>query len=65
LFATSVTNTSGKFAAGVVDAGDKFAASINSASETGEKKLPPVLLTTVANLIPVVHLELRISPRIF
>jgi hypothetical protein len=44
-----------KFAAGVVDTGGKFAASV---VDTGSN-LPPVSLT------PVVHLDLRISPRIF
>ncbi len=44
-----------KFAAGVVDTGGKFAAGV---VDTGGK-LPPVSLT------PVVHLNLRISPRIF
>ncbi len=42
--ATSVVDTSGKFAPRVVDTGGT---------------LPPVLL------IPAVHLDLRISPRIF
>jgi hypothetical protein len=51
-----------KFAAGVVDTGGNFA--------TGAIKLPPVSLTPVAKLPPVsltplVHLGLRISPRIF
>jgi hypothetical protein len=54
-FATGVIDTGGKFAAGVVDTGGK---------------LPPVSLIPAANLppvslIPVVHLYLRISPRIF
>ncbi len=40
-----------KFAASVVDTGGKFA--------TGVVDLPPV------SMIPVVHLHLRISPRIF
>jgi hypothetical protein len=44
-----------KFAAGVVDTGGKFAAGV---VDTGGY-LPPVSLT------PVVHLDLRISPRIF
>ncbi len=44
-----------KFAAGVVDTGGKFASGI---VDTGGN-LPPVSLT------PVVHLDLRISPRIF
>ncbi len=45
----------GKFAAGVVDTGGKFAAGV---VDTGGN-LPPVSLT------PVVHLDLRISPRNF
>jgi hypothetical protein len=44
-----------KFAAGVVDTSGKFATGI---VDTGGN-LPPVLLT------PLVHLDLRISPRIF
>jgi hypothetical protein len=44
-----------KFAAGVVDTVCKFAAGV---VDTGDN-LPPVSLT------PVVHLDLRISPRIF
>jgi hypothetical protein len=44
-----------KFAAGVVDTGGKFAAGVVDTSGN----LPPVSLT------PVVHPDLRISPRIF
>jgi hypothetical protein len=62
LFATGVNDTGGKFAAGVVD----------TVVDTGGK----VSLTQVANLPPVsttqgelvanlVHLDLRIFPRIF
>jgi hypothetical protein len=47
--------TSGKFAASVVNTGGKFATVINKLVAN----LPPV------SLIPVVHLDLRISPRIF
>jgi hypothetical protein len=43
-----------KFAAGVVDTGGKFAAGVVNSGGN----LPPVSLT------PVVHLDLRISPRI-
>jgi hypothetical protein len=43
------------FATGVNDTGGKFAAGV---VDTGGN-LPPVLMT------PVVHLDLRISPRIF
>ncbi len=50
-----------KFAAGVVDTGGKFAVGV---IDTGGK-LPPVSLPPVANLPPVVHIDLRISPRIF
>ncbi len=49
IFAAGVVDTSGKFAAGVVDTGGN---------------LPPVSMTPVS-LTPVVHLDLRISPRIF
>jgi hypothetical protein len=50
-----------KFAASVVDTGGKFATRV---VDTGG--LPPVSLTPVANLPPVVvHLDFRISPRIF
>jgi hypothetical protein len=44
-----------KFATGVVDTGGKFAIGV---VDTGGN-LPPVSLT------PLVHLDLRISPRIF
>jgi hypothetical protein len=54
-FATGVADTGGKFATGVVDTGGNFAAGV---VDTGGK-LPPV------SLIPVVHLDSRISPRIF
>jgi hypothetical protein len=57
--AAQVSTTQGKlvakFAAGVVDTGGKFAAGV---VDTGGN-LPPVSLT------PVVHLDLRIYPRIF
>jgi hypothetical protein len=43
---------------GVVDTGGKFASAINVTSGIGDK-LPPV------SLIPMVHLDLQISPRIF
>ncbi len=59
----------GKFAAGIVDTGGKFATGVNNTRGTGGKfaagvvdtggNLPRVLLT------PVVHIDLRISPRIF
>ena len=55
-FAAGVVDTGGKFATGVVDTSGKFAAGV---VDTGGKNLPPV------SLIPVVNLELQISPRIF
>ena len=54
-FATGVADTGGKFAAGVVDTGGNFAAGVVDACGN----FAPVLL------IPVVQLDLRISPRIF
>jgi hypothetical protein len=42
-----------KFATGAVDTGHKFAAGV---IDTGDNYLPPV------SLIPVLHLDLRISP---
>jgi hypothetical protein len=61
LFATGVNDTGGKFAAGII---------VNNTRGTGGKILPPVSLILLANLppvslIPVMHLDLRISPRIF
>jgi hypothetical protein len=69
LFATGVVDTGGKFSAVVVDIGGN----LPLASLTPMANLPPVSTTQakmVANLsqvsfIPVVHLDLRISPRIF
>jgi hypothetical protein len=69
LFATGVIDTGGKFAAGVVDTGSK----LPPVSLTPVANLPPVSTTQgkmVANLppvslVPVVHLGLRIYPRIF
>ena len=52
-FAAGVADTGGKFAAGVIDTGSNFAACV---VDTGGK---------FASLIPVVHLDLRLSPRIF
>ncbi len=59
-FATGVVDTGGKFAAGVVDTGGNllFVVVDTGVVDTGGN-LPPVSLT------PVVHLDLRISPRIF
>jgi hypothetical protein len=50
-----------KFAASVVDTGGKFAAGVvyTAGNWPPVANLPPVSLT------PVVHLDLRISPRIF
>jgi hypothetical protein len=54
-FATTLAELVAKFVAGVVDTGSNFAADVVALVAN----LPPVLLT------PVVHLDLRISPRIF
>ncbi len=54
-FATGVADTGGKFATVVVDTGGK----LQPVSLTPAENLPPV------SLIPVVHLDSRISPRIF
>ncbi len=51
-FAAGVFVTGSKFAAGVVNTGGNFAAGV---VDTGGK----------LSLIPVVHLDLRISPRMF
>jgi hypothetical protein len=59
-FTAGVIDTGGKFSAGVVETGGKFAAGV---VDTGGN-LPPVSLTPVSST-PVVHLDLRISPRIF
>jgi hypothetical protein len=59
-FATGINNTSetcGKIATVIVDSGGKFATGINNTSETGGK--------ICVLLIPVVHLDLQISPQIF
>jgi hypothetical protein len=50
-----VVDTGGNFATGVDDTGGKFAV----VSLTQVVNFPPL------SLIPVVHLDLRISPRIF
>jgi hypothetical protein len=77
VFATGVNDTDGKFAAGVVDTGgDLPPASLTpvanlppvSSLASWWKNLPPVSLIPVANLppvslIPVVHLDSRISPQ--
>jgi hypothetical protein len=79
VFATCVIDTSGEFAAGVVDTGDKLppvsltpAANFLPVLLAPVAILPPVsttLAVLVANLppvslIPVVHLDLQISPQI-
>jgi hypothetical protein len=63
---TTLAKLVAKFAAGVVDTGGKFAAGVVDIGEI----LPLMSLTPVAtlppvSLIPVVYLDLRISPRIF
>jgi hypothetical protein len=69
LFATSVVDTGDKFAAGVVDTGGN----LPPASLTPVANLPPVS-TTLAKMVEKfatsvvdtgVHLDSRISPRIF
>jgi hypothetical protein len=65
LFATGVVDTGGKFAAGVINTGDN----LPPAPLTPTANLS-LSLTPVANLPPVstalvVHLDLRICPRIF
>jgi hypothetical protein len=75
LFATGVNDTGGKFAAGVVDTGGnttqgklvaKFATGV---VDTGGKFAAGVVDTggnlPLVSLTPVVHLDLRISQRIF
>ncbi len=79
-FATGVVDTFGKFAIGVVDTGGKFATGVLETSGklppvslTQVANLPPVSTTLaklVANLlqvslIPLVHLDMQISPQIF
>ncbi len=49
----------GKFATGVADTGGKFATGVVDTGGNFAAGLPPV------SLIPVVHLDSRISPRIF
>jgi hypothetical protein len=56
-----VSTTQVELVAGVVDTGGKFAAGV---VETGGN-LPPVANLPPVSLTPVVHLDLRISPRIF
>jgi hypothetical protein len=73
--ATGVIDICGKFAAGIVDTDGKFT---NKHKRNWWQNLPPVslipaavlsplLLTPVANLptVTMMHLDLRISPRIF
>ncbi len=63
---TTIAKLEAKFVAGVIDPGGK----LPPVSLTLAANLLPVSLTPVANLppvslIPVVHLDLRISPHIF
>ncbi len=60
-FAAGVVDTGGKFAAGVVDTGGNFATGV---IDTGGK-FPAGIIATSGKFVPVVHLDLRISPRIF
>jgi hypothetical protein len=64
-YTTDINDTDGKFADGVNYTGDKFAAGVNDNSGY----LPLVSMIPLVNLPPVpatlvVHLELRIFPRI-
>ncbi len=68
-FATSINNASEngeKICCGVIDTSGKFAASVTG---TGGNFAASVIDTegkfATVSLIPVVHLDLRISPRIF
>jgi hypothetical protein len=58
LFATSIVDTSGKFAASIVGTGANLQQVLTTPAEL-LANLPPV------SLIPVVHLDLQISSRIF
>jgi hypothetical protein len=59
---TTLTKLVEKFAAGVADTGGKFAAGV---VDTGTNFLTPVANLPPVSLIPVVHLDLRLSRRIF
>ncbi len=80
MFANSVVYTSGKFAAGVVDTSGKLPPALLTpvtklplVSLTSMTNFPLVSTTLVklvekfapVSLIPVVHIDLRISPRMF
>jgi hypothetical protein len=58
-FTTRVVDTIGKFAAGIVDIGGKFPPPVSTTPAELVAKFPPM------SLIPVVHLDLQISQRIF
>jgi hypothetical protein len=65
LFATGVVYTGGKFAVGVIDTGGKFAtvSTVSTAlAKLVEKVAAGVLDTEPVSMIPVVYLDLRISP---
>jgi hypothetical protein len=57
-FASGIVDTGGKFAASIIDTGGKFATNNNNTSGTGGKFCHRCR-------IPVVHVDLRISPRFF
>jgi hypothetical protein len=80
LFATGVVDTGGNLVAGVIDTGGNLPLALLTPRQICHRyqqhkrywwlNLPPMSLRPVANflpvlLIPVVHLDLRISPRIF
>jgi hypothetical protein len=69
LFDTGVNDTGGKFAAGVVDTGGNLPAVSTTQGELVAIFAAGVVDTggnlPLVSLTPVVHLDLRISPRIF
>jgi hypothetical protein len=70
LFATSAIETGGKFAADIVDTGGILLPISTTQMVPVAKFAAAVVIDNEANLplvslIPVVHLHLRISPRIF
>jgi hypothetical protein len=58
-FATDVVDSGGKFSPNIVDTGGRFAPGIYNTSSTRWQNLLP------ESLIPVVHLALQISLRIY
>jgi hypothetical protein len=61
-----VNDNGGKFAAGVVNTGGKLPpVSLTPVSATLAKLVAKLAAGVVVSMIPVVHLDLRISPQIF